>query len=160
MIARTDKRGCGVSSRRAAAIVEMAVVSPVLIVMIFGIIEFGYAFMCRQIVANAAREGARVAAIQTEVDDTEIRDAVRDAVTSISGLVVADNDIDIVHWCKEGDGTPDFTESVEVTIGYDDISLLGDFFSWIDFSDIVISSSMRKEGVTEDSDPPGDGECD
>lgn len=137
----------------------MAVISPILITLIFGVIEFGWAFMVRQMLTNAAREGARVAAIQTVVNDTDIRDAVTNSMSSINGLTLASDDIVITHWCFESDGTPNFSETVEVTIPYEDISLLGDYFSWIDFNDLVGVASMRKEGVTESSTPPGSGVC-
>ena len=145
--------------RRGASVVEMAVVSPILITLIFGVIEFGWAFMVRQMLTNAAREGARVAAIQTVVDDSDIRDAVINSMSSINGLTITSDDIAITHWCFESDGTPNFSETVEVTIPYEDISLLGDYFSWINFNDLVGVASMRKEGVTESSTPPGSGVC-
>ncbi len=147
----------GARQRRGAAIVEMAVVSPLLLTMIFGVIEFGNAFMIRQMLTNSAREGARVAAIQAVVNDTEIRDAVKDAMAALGGLEIGDSDIVIKHWCKAGDGTPDFTESVQVKLTYDQIAIFGTFFG--DWQDLVAKSSMRKEGVTEDSDPPGSGVC-
>lgn len=143
--------------RRAAAIVEMAVVSPLLLTMIFGVIEFGNAFMVRQMLTNAAREGARVAAIQTDVEDDEIRAAVKGAMAALGGITIADSAIDITHWCKDADGDPNFTETVQVTLQYDQIDIFGTFFG--QFSDLVAVSSMRKEGVTEDSDPPGSGLC-
>lgn len=145
--------------RRGATVVEMAVVSPILITLLFGVIEFGWAFMVRQMVTNAAREGARVAAIQTVVNDGTIRDAVRGSLTTINGLTVADSDITITHWCFESDGTPNFSETVQVTITYSDISLLGSYFSWISFNDLVGMASMRKEGVNENSTAPGSGVC-
>ena len=123
--------------RRAAAVVEFAVVSPILITLVFGIIEFGYAFMVRQMVTNAAREGAREAAVQTTVNHADINVAVQDSLVAITNLTVPDSAIDITHWCKDAFGTADFTETVQVTIPYSDISLLGDYFSWISFSDIV-----------------------
>lgn len=150
------------SRRRASTVVEFAVISPLLITLLFGIIEFGWAFMVRQIVTNAAREGARVAAVQSPegVNDAEIVQAVVAAMGALEGMVtITADDVDITHWCKDSDGNPDFTETVRVTVPYDDISLLGDFFGWINFNDIVGISSMRKEGVTEDSDPPGSGLC-
>lgn len=147
----------GILRRRGAAIVEMAVVSPLLLTMIFGVIEFGNSFMIRQIVTNAAREGARVAAIQGVVDDVAIRDAVRDGMSAVAGIPIADSDIVITHWCKDGAGTPDFTEKVQVTLGYGDVSMFGTMFGVWD--DIVAISTMRKEGVTIDSTPPGTGLC-
>ena len=50
-------------ARRGAAAVEVAVVSPVLVLMVLGIIEFGRMSMVQQTITNAAREGAREAII-------------------------------------------------------------------------------------------------
>lgn len=47
-------------SRRGAHIVEMALVLPILIMIVFGIIEFARANQIRQTVKQAAYEGARV----------------------------------------------------------------------------------------------------
>lgn len=143
--------------RRGAAVVEMAVVSPLLLTLIFGVIEFGNSFMVRQILTNAAREGVRVAAIQPVADNDEIRQAVRDAMSEVSGIPLPDGNIEITHWCKYADGTPNFTEMVRVTLDYDDVVLFGTFFGiW---NDLVAVSAMRKEGVTQDSTPPGTGLC-
>ncbi len=48
---------------RGAAAVEMAIVLPLLILLVGGIIDFGRAFMTEVIVTNAAREGTRVAVL-------------------------------------------------------------------------------------------------
>lgn len=48
-------------SERGAAAVEFALVVPVLIVMIFGMVDMGMAINAQAIVSNAAREGARAA---------------------------------------------------------------------------------------------------
>ncbi len=45
--------------RSGAVIVEMALVLPIFLMLVFGIIEFGRGFMVGQLVTNAAREGAR-----------------------------------------------------------------------------------------------------
>jgi hypothetical protein len=47
--------------RTGAAVVEMAVVLPVLVVVIFGIIEFGRAFMVQHILNEIARRACRTA---------------------------------------------------------------------------------------------------
>lgn len=59
IIPRTRRGG-----RRGAALVELAVVTPILFTMLLGIIEFGRAFMVVEIVTNGSREGARIAAAQ------------------------------------------------------------------------------------------------
>lgn len=47
------------SDRRGAVIVEAAVVLPILLVLVLGIIEFGRGMMVVQLMTNGAREGAR-----------------------------------------------------------------------------------------------------
>jgi Flp pilus assembly protein TadG len=53
----------GKGPRRAAAVVEMAVVSPLLFLLLLGMIEFGRAMMVANVVTSSAREGARVACV-------------------------------------------------------------------------------------------------
>lgn len=54
------RRGRG---ERGAAAVEFALVLPVLILLLFGIIEFGRAYNAKVELTGAAREGARVLAV-------------------------------------------------------------------------------------------------
>jgi Flp pilus assembly protein TadG len=54
---------------RGAAAVEFALVVPVLILLIFGSIEFGLAVQARTMIGNAAREGVRVASLGGTVAD-------------------------------------------------------------------------------------------
>jgi Flp pilus assembly protein TadG len=73
---------------RGAAAVEMALVLPLLILLLGGIIDFGRAFMTEVILTNAAREGSRMALID------------RDATTAASSIdtraTAAANGIDTV----------------------------------------------------------------
>src|SRR5262245_57058974 len=50
-------------NRRAAAAVEFAVVAPIFLLLVFGMIEYGRMVMVYQIVTNASREGARAAVL-------------------------------------------------------------------------------------------------
>src|SRR5438046_2996127 len=50
-------------ARRGVALVEMALVLPIFITVVLGIVEFGRAMMVSQLVTNAAREGARLSII-------------------------------------------------------------------------------------------------
>jgi Flp pilus assembly protein TadG len=47
-----------------AAAVEFALVLPILIVLVFGIIEFGLALYNKEVITNASREGARAGIVQ------------------------------------------------------------------------------------------------
>lgn len=56
-----------------AAAVEFALISALLFLLIFGIIEFGLYFSRREVYESAAREGARVAAIRGSAADVKSR---------------------------------------------------------------------------------------
>ena len=46
--------------RDGLAVVEMAIVLPLLILLTFGMIEYGWLFLRSQEISNAARQGARI----------------------------------------------------------------------------------------------------
>lgn len=50
--------------RRGAATVELAVVAPLFLLLLAGIIEFGLAFRIQHTLSSAARRGARAAAVE------------------------------------------------------------------------------------------------
>jgi Flp pilus assembly protein TadG len=57
-------------NRRGAAMVEMAIVLPLFLLVIFTIVEFGRAMMVSQLVTNAARIGARQAILEGSTNAT------------------------------------------------------------------------------------------
>ena len=67
-----NRRGDGLQPRsrhrRGATAVEMALVLPLLLALVFGIIECGRAMMVQQILVNTAREAARRAVIPGATD--------------------------------------------------------------------------------------------
>jgi len=58
---------------RGAAAVEMALVLPLLISMLFGVIDFGRLFNAEIQLSQAAREGARIAALGATAGDPVAR---------------------------------------------------------------------------------------
>ena len=50
--------------RRGVAAVEFAVMAPLLFLLVFGMIEVGRGLMIQQLLANAARDGARSAVLE------------------------------------------------------------------------------------------------
>lgn len=72
--------------RRGAAAVEFALVAPLLVLLILGLIEFGRMMMVQQVLTNGAREGARKAVLPG-VTDTVVYQTVDDFMTgsSLSG---------------------------------------------------------------------------
>jgi Flp pilus assembly protein TadG len=63
-------------NERGTALLETALVLPIVLLVSVGIFEFGRAYQMEQVLTNAAREGARVA-ILMETTDTKVRDTVR-----------------------------------------------------------------------------------
>ncbi len=51
---------------RGAAAVEFAIVAPLLFLLVFAIIDFGFGFHAWDATQNAAREGARLAAVSSD----------------------------------------------------------------------------------------------
>jgi hypothetical protein len=66
---------------KGASAVEFAIILPVLIMIVFGIFEFGFAFNKYISLTHAAREGARLAAVGLyEEDPDEFEQRVRDSI--------------------------------------------------------------------------------
>lgn len=51
-------------TRLGAATVEFAVIAPLFVLLLFGMIEFGRLVMVQQVITNASREGARRAVVE------------------------------------------------------------------------------------------------
>jgi Flp pilus assembly protein TadG len=68
----TASRPRPTARRRGAAVVEMAVVTPILMLFIFGMIEFGRFIMIGQLAVNATREGDRYA-VQASATPTQVK---------------------------------------------------------------------------------------
>ncbi len=52
-----------IKSEKGASAVEFALILPILIILVFGIVQFGIAFNNYITITHAAREGARIAAV-------------------------------------------------------------------------------------------------
>ena len=65
-------------SQRGATAVEFAIVFPLLILLMFGIIEFSVILYDKAMITNASREGARAGIVSQleRVSDTQIRSVV------------------------------------------------------------------------------------
>lgn len=103
---------------RGAAAVEFALILPVFVLLIMGMLEFSRAYNAQISISNAAREGARVMAIYD--DAATARTAAIDAAVSLSPALAAGDIAVSPATCTPG-GT------VEVAIDYD-LPLMTGFF--------------------------------
>ena len=68
-LAHARSRRGRIHGERGAAAVEFAIVATLFFMLVFGIIDFGFAFHSWNNTANAAREGARKGAVDSSVQD-------------------------------------------------------------------------------------------
>jgi Flp pilus assembly protein TadG len=84
------KRFRKINNQNGAAMVEFAIVLPLLLTLIFGIIEFGVMFYDKAVITNASREAARVgimytsSVIQPSFTKAERDDVITDTVINYS----------------------------------------------------------------------------
>jgi Flp pilus assembly protein TadG len=80
-------------TRRGAAVVEFALVAPILLLLVVGTVEVGRAIMVKDTITVASREGARVAgnsaitsipAVQSAVDNYLAGAGISGATTTVS----------------------------------------------------------------------------
>jgi len=93
-------------NRRGAAVVEFAVVAPIFVALVLGMIEFGRALMVQQTLTNASREGARVAVLEGATA-SEVTAAVEERLTTIDGATVT---------CNPDPAAAAYGDSITVTV--------------------------------------------
>ena len=106
-------------NQKGATAVEFAIVLSLLITLIFGIIEFGLFIFNRQVITNAAREGARAGIIvraPTRLSDDEIKAVVLGYCTqhlvTFGDDVLTTDDVVITALCRT------FQCDLEVRVNY------------------------------------------
>lgn len=146
-IIRTNRARRAADRRRGAAAVELAVVTPLLLTMVFGIIEFGWTMMIRQNLINAAREGCRAATLKyTSASALEAAVIAKiDGSLSSLGFSHAEGDYTLeMEHAADPPVAPNDVETVTLSIPYSQVSLLGNYFNLPDL-EIRARSVMRKE---------------
>jgi len=130
------------------AMVEFVIILPVLLMLVFAIVEFGVLFGRWQTLSNAAREGARTAVVfrtncVVSSVEAEVRQRVKDYASPL-GIVLADADIDVSGVC----GAANTSSTVNVTLPYTFKVLPGFATSVSPTIDLVGNSVMRNEGTS------------
>ena len=96
---------------RGAAAVEFAIILPLLVMLIFGIIEFGRGYNAKIELTGAVREGARELALGKT--STQAQTTVRNAAPSLTGVTFS-----AISTCTSGvDGTARIT--AHYTVDFD-----------------------------------------
>jgi Na+-transporting methylmalonyl-CoA/oxaloacetate decarboxylase gamma subunit len=134
--------------RRGQALAEMAIVLPVLLLLVFGIIEMSNAWRSFQVVTNSAREGARVAILTPTRTVADIEDRI-EAHLAGGGLVPARANISVECYDTAGAlaGSTCTVSGYEARIRVDypfTFDVLGRLAALVPLN-LSSTSSMRKE---------------
>jgi Flp pilus assembly protein TadG len=124
--------------RQGAAVVEFAVLAPLLFLLVFGMLEYGRLIMVQQIITNASREGCRQAVLEGATS-TGVETSVQSYLTgsSISNATVTVSPDPAVA----GPGDP---MTVTVDVNFDDVSWLPTSM-YLGGRVLSASSTMRRE---------------
>ena len=137
-------------SQRGAELIEFALVLPLLLLLVLGIVDFGFLFQRLEVVTNAAREGARLAVLGS-YDTTDVQNRVNDYLLEGGVPVVPGNPTITVSspTLNIPGASPVSAKTVEVRYNYDYMFLSGlaSFFGG-NFSSVPLTgvSTMRAEG--------------
>lgn len=103
----------GIRSERGQALAEFALVLPLLLLLIAGIIEFGRAWNIQQAVTDASREGARLAVIS----DGATMDAVHAKVEArLADAHIKVADIDTIEFSPAASWKPPQPDGSSMTV--------------------------------------------
>ena len=111
------------SRRRGASAAEFALIAPMLFTVLFGIIEFGWLFMARQMVHHAAADATRTAILPgyTDADvDAGVRATLKNSLSLDADELAR---VEVVPTHATDGNNP--CESVTVNVLVDDVALPG-----------------------------------
>lgn len=125
------RRGWGTKQAgdKGANLVEFAIVMPLLLILILGIVEFGFVLAQMNEVRHGAREGARYAAVSrpdynvdsATGDNADVLDVTCDAI-GLPGVTI---EVALTYVEADGDSNPNRLEYGTVTVEADTEPLTG-----------------------------------
>jgi Flp pilus assembly protein TadG len=111
-----------IKDEKGGSLIEFAIISPLLFVILFGIIEFGILLYDKAMITNASREGARLGIVYSHPDrisDADIKQAVKNycenhLISFGTGSNLLDSDITITPPGDRNGLTPGSSLTVNV----------------------------------------------
>lgn len=138
-----SRRRTGRSKRRGQALVEFALVAPILLLLVLGLIDFARAWNVYQVITDAAREGARAAVVEDGSLTQADVEAIIEAALGRANLNLDAADIQILDFgADRGDPT-----AVRIEYEYQ-LGWLGAFLAFAQGEDQLTLTSeivMRNE---------------
>jgi Flp pilus assembly protein TadG len=159
---------------RGQAILEFAILSPLILILVFIIADFGIGLSHRVILTNAAREGARYGAVGAPSYDGCPQASVVDRIkckTLAQGHNLVDDpaqiDVAFLDANNNGELEPGDAVAVRINYGYKPFTALrlSTTLGWLGLPGITeirmdSCTDMRLEQVTNDASISGGSPCD
>ena len=123
---------------RGAAAVEFALLLPVLLLLVFGLIDFGRGLNAQVTLTQAAREGARADAL----GQPNVVTRTTGAATGLSGVSVS-----VVYQCQTGDAALNKDATVKASYSFSFVTPLKAIASMFGSSSIGSTMTLSATGV-------------
>jgi Flp pilus assembly protein TadG len=124
---------------RGAVVVEFALLLPLLVLLVFGIIDFGRAFNAQIALTQAAREGARLDALNQPSLVARTRAAA-------GGLGSAAS-VAVVYQCQTGDGSKNVDAKVQTSYSFHFVTPVGAIAAMFGGSGFGSPITLTAQGV-------------
>lgn len=121
---------------RGQGLVEFALVVPILLLLVLGLVELGRAWMTRNVMTGAAREAARIYVVPDGGGDNAAKTRAWEVLAG-AGITGANASVGIVDLGAYGTCT--------VTITHQFRAIFGSFIPGLDNIALVTTTSMRRE---------------
>lgn len=138
------------NSEAAQTLVEFSLVLPIFLLLLFALVDFGRAFFSWQVVTNAAREGARAGAVQSDAAtiDTKMYQSFCSSWPDASSCALDVSKISIVKTNVQGARGSEV--SVQMSFNFDYVTPIGPMLGFIGGGalaepTITSTTSMRLE---------------
>lgn len=137
--------------RHGLVTTEAALLMPLLLLLVFGVVEYGWMFLKLSEITDAARRGARAAVVPDVLSDGQVTDPAYTptppaiALLNEAGIPVTTDTVTVPTGVSPGTGN---LVRVVVTVPYSDVGLLHLPFIPTPAT-LTASVSMAKEGLDE-----------
>jgi hypothetical protein len=138
-------------ARSGTALVETALVLPIFMLIVLGIVEFGRAFMVANLLAEAARHGVRTAIVPGSVN-SEVIEEVKSRVSEMASVSAefVDVEITVTAYPANPDPQNDLRDaqkrdlvSISVAVPFSKVNVVP--IEWLKTTSLRGSCSMRHE---------------
>ncbi len=145
------------SADDGAALIEFAIVLPLMLLVLFGTIDFGLLFQRYQVVTNAAREGARIAVLPG-YSDADIQARVAQFLTAggLNEAPIVPPPVRTPTPLPGGQCINVVSVTVDYPYAYSAVGALASYFDGVGFSrtGLQATAAMRSELAADDACGP------